>query len=193
MNVYSLDLTTAQGTSDGASIVEAQAKLTIVFELFGPLVSYQHCNVANVEKVLELSQGAKYAFKVDKSYYALTKRPKLDEFLAWCASKFNMVVFSSKEEAVVREALRYVDPDRSLFSRRVFTKADCVVRGGVLLKDLALLELNRKRLINIDHQIMRCALDPDNYLPVAKYDRADKNDSALGGLKNFLQRLEGER
>lgn len=169
-------------------------KLTVAIELFGPLVSCKYCDVTNAEKIELMKLDADHTFRISHFFFAIKKRPNLDEFLLWCSQRFHLVVYSSKGEAMVKEVLSFIDPAKKFFMKKTLSRADCVESRGNFVKNLKALEVistHPNRIVVIDSNVARCVNLPDNFIPITKFEVEQiSSDDALLSLKKFIKKIE---
>jgi len=153
---------------------------TLVLDLDETLV---HSSIAPVE-------GVDFQFPVDmgdRSFMVYAKkRPHCDDFLKRAAKYFEIVVFTASKRIYADQVLDFVDPD-GLISHRVF-REHCYEYGGVLLKDLGLLNRDLRKTVIVDNSPQTFAFHIDNGIPIESWFHNPQDDQLLH-LMHFLERL----
>jgi CTD small phosphatase-like protein 2 len=90
--------------------------------------------------------------KLDKEYTVyVRKRPFLHEFLERVSKMFEkIIIFTASKKIYAEKLLDVLDPDKKLFSRRVYRDA-CIYENGTYTKDLTVLGIDLAKVAIVDN------------------------------------------
>lgn len=166
-----------------AEIWSGKKKL-LVFDLDETLV---HCVTDNIEKAdkiitVILATGEKIKAGVNIRPYAV-------ECLKELAEHFELVVFTASHENYANVVIDILDPNHTLFSKRLFRNSCIKTDIDLFIKDLRILNHDLKSVIIVDNSIFSFAFQLDNGIPIIPfYD--DKEDHILPKIKDYLMTLK---
>uniref|UniRef100_A0A7S1G7R3 FCP1 homology domain-containing protein n=1 Tax=Bicosoecida sp. CB-2014 TaxID=1486930 RepID=A0A7S1G7R3_9STRA len=157
-------------------------RLSLVLDLDETLV---HCSVEPIE-------DADLTFPVEfngQTYEVFVrKRPYLDHFLEWCASKYEVTVFTASQKVYAEKLLDLLDPRGRLVKYRLF-RDSCLNVDGNFLKDLTVLGRDLRSTVLVDNSPHAFGYQVDNGIPIESWFD-DPTDTELLKLANFLPHLE---
>lgn len=116
--------------------------------------------------------------------WRIAKRPGAEAFLAYMASFYEIVVFTSSLNMYADPILDKLDPNLYI-SHRLY-RAETHYRNGVHVKDLSRLNRDLSRVIVIDHDEKHVSMQPDNAIIIPKWD-GDASDTSLLDLIPVLE------
>mmetsp|Transcript_10106 Transcript_10106/g.15137 ORF Transcript_10106/g.15137 Transcript_10106/m.15137 type:complete len:400 (-) Transcript_10106:164-1363(-) len=115
------------------------------------------------------------------------KRPGLDDFLEWAASRFEVIIFTAAIPEYAAPVLDYIDP-KGRISHRLYRDSTCQYRGHNYVKDISLLGRDMQSTLLVDNNPMAMLACPDNAIPIQSfYDEVD--DRELYHMRTFLCEL----
>mmetsp|Transcript_165717 Transcript_165717/g.402724 ORF Transcript_165717/g.402724 Transcript_165717/m.402724 type:complete len:457 (+) Transcript_165717:429-1799(+) len=160
-------------------------RLSLVLDLDETLV---HCSVEPIE-------DADLTFPVEfngQTYEVFVrKRPYLDHFLEWCASKYEVTVFTASQQVYAEKLLDLLDPRGRLVKYRLF-RDSCLNVDGNFLKDLSVLGRDLHSTVLVDNSPHAFGYQVDNGIPIESWFD-DPTDTELLKLANFLPQLDAAR
>lgn len=158
---------------------------TIVFDLDETLV---HCVTEEIHKadkeiIVTLKSGEKVKAGVNI-------RPHAIECLKELSAYFELIVFTASHPYYAERVIEILDPDKKIFSHRLF-RVNCIhTENGMYIKDLRILNRDLSNVVIVDNSILSFAFQLDNGIPIIPfYD--DKEDSILVKIKDYLLSLRG--
>lgn len=159
-------------------------KKTIVFDLDETLL---HCVVQNIEmadKQIEVTMATGTKVKA-----GVNIRPFALKFLEELAQHFELIVFTASHPNYADKAIDLLDPNKTIFSKRLFRENCVKTKEGIYIKDLRILNRDPKSVLIVDNAIVSFAFQLDNGVPIIPfYD--DKEDNLLLKMKDFLISLK---
>jgi len=88
---------------------------------------------------------------LDKEYTVyVRKRPFLHEFLERVSKMFEIVIFTASKKIYAEKLLDVLDPDKKLFSRRLY-RDSCILQDGTFTKDLTVLGIDLGKVAIVDN------------------------------------------
>ncbi|KAK4271754.1 hypothetical protein QN277_020397 [Acacia crassicarpa] len=117
------------------------------------------------------------------NFYVL-KRPGVDEFLEYLASKFEVVVFTAALKEYASMVLDRLDRN-GLISHRLY-RDSCKQVEGKYVKDLSEMGRDLNRVVLVDDNPNSYENQPDNAIPIPPFID-DLRDQELQKLKRFFQ------
>lgn len=131
-------------------------------------------------------------FKPDFSFdYSGTKihvrfRPYVMETLERMKEFYELVVFTAGVEDYATPILNKLDPDGSLFKKRLF-RDSCIKVDMFFIKDLdIILDREKKDMVIVDNSILSFAFDLENGVPINSFMGDEPDDKDLLYLVSFL-------
>jgi Dullard-like phosphatase family protein len=123
----------------------------------------------------------------------LKLRPFLKEFLEDMQKLYELIIYTSAEQAYANAALDFIEQEQRYFSHRLY-QTQCLRRGDkYLFKNLELLCSNRNMndIIIVDNLVRNYSLSVRNGIPISDY-KGDDNDHQLVHLAIYLRKLATE-
>lgn len=118
----------------------------------------------------------------------LRLRPFVKDFLAKMSEIYEIVVFTSSQQAYADSVLNFLDPQHTLIHHRLY-RQHCTVLSGVSYKDLRVFTgVDLRDIVICDNLISNFGLQLDNGVPVKTWTNA-KDDKELVLLCQYLTRL----
>lgn len=114
------------------------------------------------------------------------KRPGLDYFLGYLSQYYEIVIFGSNSQMFSEKTVAKLDPYHAYVSYALFREA-CRYKDGKLIKDLSLLNRDLSKVILVDVEDERWALQPENAIPMEPW--TGQKDDRLIQLIPFLEFL----
>ena len=159
-------------------------KKLLVFDLDETLV---HCITDNIEKAdktitVTLNTG-------DTINAGVNIRPYAVECLKELKEHYNLIVFTASHPYYANTVIDILDPDKTLFSARLFRESCIKTDIGLFIKDLRVLNCNLNSTLIIDNSIISFAFQLDNGVPIIPfYD--DKEDKIMPKIRDYLISLK---
>lgn len=155
-------------------------KKTLVLDLDETLVHSSFKPIPNADFVLSIDlEGV-----IHRVY--VRKRPGVDQFLKYCATKFEVVVFTASLAKYADPLLDILDRDHTV-AVRLFREA-CVQHYGNYVKDLTHLGRKLENTIIVDNSPFSYMFQPENAIPITSWFN-DKNDRQLFDLLPHLDAM----
>lgn len=146
-----------------------------------------HCTQKDIEKAdkqidLTLSTGAKVKVGINI-------RPHVDKCLKELALHFELIVFTASHPFYADKAIDLIDPDKTIFSKRLL-RENCIKRKeNLYIKDLRIFNRDPQSILIVDNAIVSFAFQLDNGVPIIPfYD--DKEDDLLLKTTEYLLSLK---
>lgn len=121
--------------------------------------------------------------------WRVAKRPGAEAFLAYMASFYEVVVFTSNVDTYADPILHKLDPHGYVLYR--LYRAETHFRNGVHIKDISRLNRPIEKVIVIDHDEKCVSMQPENAIIVPKWT-GDPSDTALLDLIPLLEGMVRE-
>ena len=160
---------------------------TVIFDLDETLA---HCVTDDIFKAdkqitVTLTTGEKVKAGVNI-------RPHAVECLTELAKDFELIVFTASHPYYADRVIDILDPNKTLFSHRLF-RNNCVhAVNGVYIKDLRVINRDLSTVVIIDNSILSFAFQLDNGIPIIPfYD--DKEDDILPKIKDYIMSLKNTK
>lgn len=116
--------------------------------------------------------------------WRVAKRPGTEAFLAYMASFYEIVVFTSNMITYADPILDRLDPNQYI-SQRLY-RAETHYKNGVHIKDLSNMNRELSRTLVIDHDERHVSMQPENAIIIPKWT-GDTSDTALLDLIPLLE------
>lgn len=114
-------------------------------------------------------------------------RPYVQDILEKLAHSYEIIVFTAGEQAYADEILNYIDPNKSIFKKRLY-RQDCIKLDNFFIKDLdIILDRDREHMCIVDNSILAFAFDLDNGIPINSFVGTEEDDRELLFLYSFLE------
>lgn len=105
------------------------------------------------------------------------------------AEFYELIVFTASHQYYADVAIDELDPDHTLFSKRLFRNSCIATDNGLYIKDLRVLNCDLKSTIIVDNAIYSFAFQLDNGIPIIPfYD--DKEDKILPRIAEYIISLK---
>jgi CTD small phosphatase-like protein 2 len=114
-------------------------------------------------------------------------RPHALAFLAFCAAKFEVIVFTASERPYAEAVLRHLDP-AGLLVDHVLCREDCTFVDGEFTKDLGALSRDMRRVALVDNRPEMYCFHAANGVPVSSWFE-DRRDCELLRLRPKLEAM----
>jgi len=115
------------------------------------------------------------------------KRPGVDYFLAYLSQFYEIVIFTTQPSYTAIPILEKLDPFSWYISYKLFREATRSFKGQIV-KDLTYLNRDLSKVIAVDTDAERLALNPDSSIIVPRW-KGDPSDRGLIGLLPFLESI----
>jgi len=114
-------------------------------------------------------------------------RPYVQDVLEKLACMYEIIVFTAGEQEYADSILDYIDPNNSIFRKRLY-RQDCIQLENFFIKDLdIILDRERQHMLIVDNSILSFAFDLDNGVPINSYIGNEEDDKELLFLFSFLE------
>ena len=116
-------------------------------------------------------------------------RPYAVECLKELKEHYNLIIFTASHPYYANTVIDILDPDKTLFSARLFRESCIKTDIGLFIKDLRVLNCNLNSTLIIDNSIISFAFQLDNGVPIIPfYD--DKEDKIMPKIRDYLISLK---
>lgn len=139
--------------------------------------------------VVDLERTLIYSTYSRATGWRVAKRPGAEAFLAYLASFYEIVVFTSALNSYADPILDRLDPN-GYVAHRLY-RAETHYRMGTHVKNLGALNRELERVVVIDHDPKHVAMQPDNAIIIPEWT-GDPGDTALLDLIPFLESMVKE-
>lgn len=134
--------------------------------------------------VIDLDRTLIYSTYSRASGWRIAKRPGAEAFLAYLASFYEIVVFTSALNTYADPILNKLDPNGYITER--LYRAETDYKRGVHVKNLDALNRDLSRVIVIDNDVKQVGLHPQNAVIIPEWT-GDPSDTVLLDLIPFLE------
>ncbi|KIJ51252.1 hypothetical protein M422DRAFT_26671 [Sphaerobolus stellatus SS14] len=115
------------------------------------------------------------------------KRPGVDYFLGYLSNWFEIVIFTTQPYYTAEPIIGKLDPLRAFIVDGVYREGTRYYDGKIV-KDLSFLGRDPSKIVAVDTDPERYALQPENAIIVPKWN-GDPKDTGLVGLIPFLESI----
>jgi Dullard-like phosphatase family protein len=159
-------------------------KKLLVFDLDETLV---HCVTDGIEKA---DKTIKVTLNTGEEIKAgVNIRPHAIECLKDLAEYYELIVFTASNPNYANTAIDLIDPDKKIFSKRLFRNSCIQTDINLFIKDLRILGKDLRSVIIVDNSIFSFASQLDNGVPIIPfYD--DKEDCIMPKIRDYLISLK---
>ncbi|XP_020251972.1 CTD small phosphatase-like protein 2 isoform X2 [Asparagus officinalis] len=144
-----------------------------------------------VHSTLEYCGDADFSFQVffnmKQHTVYVKRRPHLQTFLERVSHMFEVVIFTASQSIYAEQLLDILDPNRNLFSKRMYRES-CIFSDGNYTKDLTVLGVDLAKVLIVDNSPQVFRLQVNNGIPITSWFD-DPSDQALISLLPFLETL----
>eukprot|EP00826_Nyctotherus_ovalis_P057436 TRINITY_DN7849_c0_g1_i2.p1 TRINITY_DN7849_c0_g1~~TRINITY_DN7849_c0_g1_i2.p1 ORF type:complete len:498 (-),score=152.55 TRINITY_DN7849_c0_g1_i2:110-1603(-) len=160
------------------------SKKLLVFDLDETLV---HCVTDNLEKADNLITVI--LNKDDQIKAGINIRPHAIECLKTLTEYYELIVFTASHPNYADVVIDLIDPDKKIFSKRLFRNSCIRTDINLFIKDLRILGKDLRSVIIVDNSIFSFAFQLDNGVPIIPfYD--DKEDCIMPKIRDYLISLK---
>lgn len=159
-------------------------KKLLVFDLDETLI---HCVTDNIERAdtsitVTLNTGEQIKAGVNIRPHAIECLKDLKEY-------YELIVFTASHPNYANTAIDLIDPDKKIFSKRLFRNSCIRTDNNLFVKDLRILGKDLGSVIIVDNSIFSFASQLDNGVPIIPfYD--DKEDCIMPKIRDYLISLK---
>ncbi|CAD8155962.1 unnamed protein product [Paramecium pentaurelia] len=158
--------------------------ITLVFDLDETLI---HCNQRD-----QKSYDVILTIDLNKSQQVFAKiniRPNAVEILKKLSQDFELIVFTASDQIYAKNIIDYLDPNNNIFAHRLYRESCILTSGGILVKDLRILNRNLERVALIDNSAFNFSQQIDNGIPIIPFFD-NKSDDELKHLYKYLSGMK---
>mgnify|MGYP001626816034 CR=1 FL=1 len=128
-----------------------------------------------------------FKFPFKDTEISVRLRPYVQDVLEKLNQWYEIVVFTAGEQEYADCILDYIDPNRTIFKKRLY-RQDCIQLDNFFIKDLdIILDREREHMCIVDNSILSFAFDLDNGVPINSYIGNEEDDRELLFLYSFLE------
>ena len=159
-------------------------KKLLIFDLDETLV---HCLTENIEKAdkiitVTLNTGEEIKAGVNIRPYAIECLKELSKY-------YELIVFTASNPNYANTVIDLLDPDHTIFKKRLFRNSCIRTDINLFIKDLRIFNRDLRSIIIVDNSIFSFAFQLDNGVPIIPfYD--DKEDCIMPKIKDYLMSLK---
>lgn len=160
------------------------SKKLLVFDLDETLV---HCVTENIDKAdTTITVKLNPEEEVKAGIYI---RPHAIECLKTLTEYYELIVFTASHPKYANTVIDLIDPDKKIFSKRLFRNSCIRTDINLFIKDLRILGKDLRSVIIVDNAIFSFAFQLDNGVPIIPfYD--DKEDCIMPKIRDYLISLK---
>ena len=137
---------------------------------------------------LKLIHESKNLLMTETLHILFLLRPNALRFLQEMSTIFEIIIYTSAEDAYARDIIHIIDPTERFISH-IFTREWCSKLGSTTIKDLEIFEnRERKNLIIIDDNVSTWVNCLDNLVPLIPFE-GDEDDTQLFDIMGYLLQL----
>lgn len=136
--------------------------------------------VLDLDKLLVASKWTR------KDAWRTAKRPGLDYFLAYLSNWYEIILFTRQPFYIAGPIVEKLDPDRRYITYSLYRESCRSLNNGHVVKDLAHLNRDLKKVIALDTDPEAVQLQPENAILLPKWE-GEAKDAELVGLIPFLE------
>ena len=146
-----------------------------------------HCNTENIENsdkiiTVTLNENQKVNAGVNIRPYAIECLKELAEY-------YELIVFTASHPYYADRVIDLLDPDKKIFSKRLFRSSCIRTDINIFIKDLRILNCDLKSTLIVDNSILSFAFQLDNGIPIIPfYD--NKEDKIFPKIKDYIISLK---
>ena len=146
-----------------------------------------HCETENIEKCDKIIT---VTLKDNEHVKAgVNIRPYAVECLKALAEYYELIVYTASHPYYADTVIDLLDPDKTIFSKRLFRDSCIRTDVNIFIKDLRVLDCDLKSTVIVDNAIFSFAFQLDNGIPIIPfYD--DKEDKILPKIKDYIITLK---
>eukprot|EP00826_Nyctotherus_ovalis_P065420 TRINITY_DN9620_c0_g2_i1.p1 TRINITY_DN9620_c0_g2~~TRINITY_DN9620_c0_g2_i1.p1 ORF type:complete len:505 (+),score=102.93 TRINITY_DN9620_c0_g2_i1:207-1721(+) len=159
-------------------------KKLVAFDLDETLV---HCITKDIEKADKIITVTLNADEKTKA--GINIRPYAIECLKELAEYYELIVFTASHVNYANTVIDLIDPDRKIFSKRLFRNSCIQTDINLFIKDLRILGKDLRSVIIVDNSIFSFAFQLDNGVPIIPFCD-DKEDKIMLKIKDYLISLK---
>ena len=165
---------------------KANKPKTLIFDMDETLVA------AKFEGRVPTGFEPTFKFMFKQCEIQVRLRPYVIDCLEKLASIYEILVFTAGEQEYADHILDYIDPDRKLFTRRLY-RHGCIQVDQFFVKDLdIILDRDKRNIIIVDNSIVSFAFDLVNGVPINSYFGVEPDDKEMLFLYSFLEEVAGQ-
>jgi len=159
-------------------------KKLVVFDLDETLVHCLTTDIEKADKIVTINLNTN-----DKIKAGVNIRPHVVECLKQLSEYYELIVFTASHPYYADTVIDLLDPDKKIFSKRLFRNSCIKTDVGLYIKDLRVLNCDLKSTVIVDNAIFSFAFQLDNGIPIIPfYD--DKEDKIMPKIKDYLISLK---
>ncbi|CAD8065791.1 unnamed protein product [Paramecium primaurelia] len=158
--------------------------ITLVFDLDETLI---HCNQRDQKSydvILTINLN-----KTQQVFAKINIRPNAVEILKKLSKDFELIVFTASDQIYAKSIIDYLDPNNNIFAHRLYRESCILTSGGILVKDLRILNRNLERVALIDNSAFNFSQQIDNGIPIIPFFD-NKSDDELKKLYKYLSGMK---
>lgn len=130
---------------------------------------------------------SQFSFPFSGTVIHVRFRPYLQDALEKLSQMYELVVFTAGVKDYATPILDKIDPDNTLFKKRLF-RDTCIKCDQFFIKDLdVILDRDKKNLLLVDNSILSFAFDLPNGVPINSFMGDEEDDKDLLYLISFLE------
>ena len=113
--------------------------------------------------------------------FIVFKRPGVEEFLQEMAKHYELVLWTAALQAYAEPIVNWLDPEKVIFSKRMYRTECTELPGGHYIKDLTRLGVDLSRVLIHDNNETCYAFQPANGVPISDFRGNNLDTEFLGG------------
>jgi len=120
-------------------------------------------------------------FRVNGQSCVVFKRPGVEKFLLEMSKHYDLVLWTAGTQLYADPIVDWLDPEKVIFSKRMYRTECTQSRDGRFVKDLNKLQVALSRVLILDNSEKSYAFQPANGVPISDFTTSNSDTDLLCG------------